>query len=637
MGIPVVGAFFVLDVPTYLNMAFFRWDIAWRLTILQEQYFGIFLAMILGNVFLIVPATRSATRDRVPWYDALLSILGVVVGLYVAFLYPRILWELGIITPDRVIVGGLAILLVLEALRRLTGWFLVGLGLFFIFYARFTWLFPGVFYGRGTSWNELTNYLFLDPNALLGLPIKVTAGIVLAFIFFGNMLFAVGGGKFLTDISMATFGRFRGGPAKMAVVASSLFGTISGSAVSNVATTGVMTIPLMKQSGYKPHIAAAVEAVASTGGQLMPPIMGAAAFLIAEFIGVPYRQVIIAAFLPAVLYYLAVFVQVDLEAGRTGLRGLSRGQLPSVRRVMGQSWLFIVPLAALIYALGVLPAPFGLNFEAGKAGFTGVLVILVLGFLLQRQTRLRGAWILQALESTGRSLLELSVIVALAGFIIGAINVSGLGFNLSLSLVDLAGGNVGILLLIVAAAGIVLGMGMPTTAVYILLAVLTAPALIQLGIEPLAAHLFILYYGMMSMITPPICFAAYAGAAIAGSDSMRTGYAAMRLGVVAYIVPFLLVFAPALLLMGSAGEVLGVVSTAMVAAILLSVALVGYLFRELGLIRRVLFALAAIGLFIPAQGQIFWVGLTSDIVGGLLALGLILGEWRGRGSRPGPV
>ncbi|MEE8472209.1 MAG: TRAP transporter fused permease subunit, partial [Dehalococcoidia bacterium] len=443
MGIPVVGAFFILDIPSYLNLALFKWGISWRMMILQEQYFGIFLAMILGGVFLIVPPTRGAARDRVPWYDALLSILGFAVGLYVAFLYPRILWELGIITPDRVIMGGLAILLVLEALRRLTGWFLVGLGLFFITYARFTWLFPGVFYGRGTPWDQLTNYLFLDPNALLGLPIKVTAGIVLAFIFFGNMLFAVGGGKFLTDIAMATFGRFRGGPAKMAVVASSLFGTISGSAVSNVATTGVMTIPLMKQSGYRPHIAGAVEAVASTGGQLMPPIMGAAAFLIAEFIGVPYRQVIAAALLPAILYYLAVFVQVDLEAGKSRLLGLSRDQLPHLRSVMGQSWLFLVPLGVLLYAL------FTLHFEAGKAGFTGVLSILVLGFLLPRQTRFRGAWIKQALESTGRSLMELTVIVALAGFIIGAINVSGLGFNLSLSLVGLAGGNIGILLLIV--------------------------------------------------------------------------------------------------------------------------------------------------------------------------------------------
>jgi TRAP transporter 4TM/12TM fusion protein len=611
-AIPVVGAVFALDVPFYL-----------RLTIMREQYLAVFLGMVLAGTFLLVPPTKGAARDRLPWYDGILAVLGLGVGLYVALFYPTILLELGIIDAPRVVVSTLAILLVLEAVRRLTGWILLAIGLIFILYGRFTWLAPGAFSGKGVPWPQLSNYLVLDPNGLLGLPLAVAAVIVLGFILFGNILFAIGGGGFLTDLAMATLGRFRGGPAKMAVVASSLFGTISGSAVSNVATTGVMTIPLMKRSGFRPHIAGAVEATASTGGQLMPPIMGAAAFLIAEFLGVPYQQVVIAAILPAILYYLALFAQVDLEAAKTGLHGLAREQLPSMKGVLRQSWLFVVPLLALIYTLFVL------NFEAAKAAFSAVLVALVLS-LFRHETRFRGGWLLQALESTGRTMLELAVVVALAGFVIGVIARTGLGFLLSMSLVDLAGGNVIFLLVIVAVANIVLGMGMPTTAVYILLAVLSAPALIQLGIEPLAAHLFILYYGMMSMITPPICFAAYAGAAIADSNYMRTGFAAMRLGIVAYLVPFLFVFSPALLLMGSPAEVVQAMITAMVAAILLGVALVGYLFRGLDTTKRVLFAVAALALFIPAHGQFGSFGLISDALGGSLAAILFFWEWRSR-------
>lgn len=609
-AIPVAGCFFMLDIPFYLGWA-----------IMKEQYFGIFLALVLGCIFLVVPPTRGAARDRVPWYDVILSVLGFGLGLYVALFYPRILERLGIITPDRVILSTIAILLIFEGLRRVTGWILVGLGLVFILYARFTWLVPGMFSGPGIPWERLSNYIFLDPNAMLGTPMEVTAGIVLAFILFGNLLFGVGGGTFLTNIAMSTFGRFRGGPAKMAVVASSLFGTISGSAVANVAATGVMTIPLMKQTGYRPHIAGAVEAVASTGGQLMPPIMGAAAFIMAEFISVPYREVAIAALAPAILYYIVLFVQVDLEAGKAGLRGLSRDKIPSVRGVWGQSYLFFIPLIVLIYSLFIL------SLTPEKAAFMGALSILLISFF-QRETRFHLAWLLEALEKAGRGLLEIGVIVAMAGFIIGVIHYTGVGFLLTMSLVHLAGGNVYVLMLIIAGVGIILGMGMPTTAVYILLAVLLAPALVQLGIGLMAAHLFVLYTGMLSMITPPVCLAAYAAATIAGADAMRTGYAAMRLGIVAFILPFLFVLSPALLLMGSPRDIAVAMGTAIIGCFLLGSGATGYLFQELNLPKRVLMVLAGIGLLIPAQVQIFKVGLLSDIIGGSLALILFLWEWR---------
>jgi len=606
---PVVAVFFIMDASSYLGWAF-----------LKEQYYGFFLAIAFASVFLLVPATKGAARNRLPWYDVILSLLGSGVGLYVAILYPEILWRVGVITPDRVIISTIAILLILEGARRLTGWVLPSLGLLFILYAHFTWLVPGVFRGPGIPWNRLSNSLYLDPNAVLGVPMEVTAVIVVAYILFGNLLAGVGGGEFITNIAIAGFGRFRGGPAKIAVVSSGLFGTISGSAVANVMVDGWITIPMMKKTGYKAHVAGAIEAVASTGGQIMPPVMGAAAFIIPEYTGIPYSKVALAAFVPACLYYICLFFQVDLEAGKTGLRGLPRDQLPPLRGALRQSYLFLIPLLGLIYALFIL------YLSPGKAALFATASILLLSFF-PHQTRFRLSWLLEALEKTGQGLLELTMVVAVAGLIIGAIQFSGLGFILPVVLGRLAGGNLFLLLIIIAVANIILGMGMPTVAVYVLLAVLMAPALVQHGVGVLAAHLFILYYGILSMITPPVAFAAYAGAAIAGSDSMRTGYTCMRLGILAYIVPFLFIFSPALLLMGPIWEIIVSIVTAVAGCFLLGCALVGYIFRTLSPKMRGLMGLAGIGLLIPIHSQFFMVTLFINIIGGCLAILLLLWEW----------
>ncbi len=612
IALPLVGVFFIMDIPSYLGWA-----------VLREQYYGIVLAIVLACVFILAPATKKTPRTGVPWYDAILSALGFGVGLYVAILYPEILSWLGIITPDRVIVSTLAIVLILEGVRRLTGWVLPIIGLLFILYARFTWLVPGVFHGPGIPWNQLANSLFLDPNAVLGTPMEVSAVIVVAYILFGNLLFGVGGGEFFTNLAMAVFGRFRGGPAKIAVLASSLFGTISGSAVANVMVDGWITIPLMKKAGYKPHVAGAVEAVASTGGQIMPPVMGAAAFLMAEYTGTPYPKVAIAALLPALLYYICIFIQVDLEAGKTGLRGLSREEVPSIRGILRQSYLFIIPLGALVYALFIL------YLDAGKAALFAAVSILFVS-LFQHQTRLRLSWILEALENTGKGLLELTLVVAVAGLVIGVVTFSGVSFIFPVLMGRWAGGNIILLLLIIAVANIIMGMGMPTVAVYVLLATLMGPALIQLGIGVLAAHLFIFYYGILSMITPPVCFAAYAGATIAGADSTRTGYSCMRIGIIAFIVPFLFVFSPSLLMMGPVGGIVVNMATATFGCFFLGAALVGYLFRIIGPLERILMALAAIGLLIPIQSQFFTITLLSNIIGGGLGLLLLVWGWRRR-------
>jgi TRAP transporter 4TM/12TM fusion protein len=612
IAIPVVGCFFIMDVPFYL-----KWSV------LREQYYGLILAMVLPCTFILVPMSGRSPRDRVPWYDAVLAVLGALVGLYVAVFYRGISLVLGAVTLDRIIMGTIALALVVEASRRVTNWFLASFGLFFILFPHLSWLFPDLLSGLSIPFSQQVNYLFLETNAMLSIIFGVAAIIVLAFILFGSLLFSIGGGTFITNVAMAAFGRFRGGPGKMAVVGSSLFGTISGVAVANVATTGVVTIPLMKRIGYKPHIAGAIESVASTGGQICPPIMGATAFVMAEVLGIPYQKVAIAAIIPALLYYTAIFFQVDMEAGKAGLKGLPREQLPKILGVMGKSHFFIIPFAVLLYALFIL------YLEPAKAALIGVASIVILGFLFQKETRFRIGWILEGLHQTGRVLLQLASIAALAGIIVGTISLTGVGFIISLSLGQFAGGNLFILLPIVAVTSLIMGMGMPTLSVYIVLAVLLAPTMVQLGAEPIAAHLFILYLGTASMVTPPVCIAAYAGAAIANASPMRTGFSAARFGVIAYIVPFLFIFFPELLFQGSLGGILVATVTALFGCFTLAAALTGYLFQGLSPVKRILFALAGIGLMIPIKGHLEF-SLICNLASAVIMLLLFAFEWMRR-------
>jgi TRAP transporter 4TM/12TM fusion protein len=604
----VLGGLFTLEIYFYLGEAIYR-----------EQYLGVFLALILAGVFLSTPAGPKAPLERVPWYDLLFAALGLVVGLYIAIQYPELVYTQAFVTVDKWLLGGLAILLLLEATRRVIGWPLVIIAGTFILYAHFSYLLPGMLYARGQSWRRIATYLYLDTNGLLGLTFWVAASIVLAYVLLGHALSQTGGAKFFTDLALASMGRYRGGPAKMSVVASSLFGTISGTAVSNVVSTGVITIPLMKNNGYRPHVAGAVEAVASTGGQIMPPVMGAAAFLMAELLQVSYQSVVIAALIPALLYYITLFVQVDLEAAKFGLRGLPRSELPRARDVFKRGGIFLLPLAVLIYALFVL------NFQPGKAGMLTVLTVFILGLVTSRD-RLTWRSFGKILVGAGRGVLEIGVIAGVAGFVIGVLNLSGLGFALSLSLVQVGGESLLLLLVLAAFVSIVLGMGMPTVAVYILLAVLVAPALVRLGVEPMAAHLFIFYFGLMSLITPPVCVATYAAAALAGGNMWKTGVEAVRLGIVAYIIPFLFVYSPAIIMKGPPAQIVLAVGTALFGAGLLGVALSGYLFRPLPRWKRALLGVGALGLFIPV-GVGSGIGWISDLVGLGAVVPILTVEW----------
>jgi TRAP transporter 4TM/12TM fusion protein len=585
--------------------------------IFNEQYLGLFLGLGLAPVFLTMRAGPRAPVDHVPWYDWLCAAVALATGLYVAIFYPTIAYTLGIITWDKLLLGAAAVLLVLEAVRRVAGWALMWIAVVCLLYAKFAWLLPGIFYAKGSSWERIAVYLYLDTNGILGIPLAVTANIVVAYIFFGQALYAVGGDKFLTDLAQSLMGRYRGGAAKMAVVSSTLYGTVSGSAVANVVVDGAVTIPMMKRSGYPAHIAAAIEAVASNGGQIMPPVMGAAAFLMAEYLSIPYGQIALAAAIPACLYYLALFVQVDLEAAKQGLAGLPREQIPRLRPVLRLGWVFLIPLSVLVYTLMLA------NWEAGQAGMLAVVVTLLVG-AAQKSTRPSWAKVVAMLESTGRTMLELVAIVTLAGIVIGTLQLSGFTSKLPIVLIGMAGGNTFLLLVLTAIVSILLGMSLPTTVVYVTLAVLVGPALAQLGIVPLAAHLFLFYFGMLSLITPPDCLATYAAAAIAKADFWKTGWTGMRLGIVAYIVPFVFVYHPALILEGSVLEIVGTVLTASVGVGLLGVGCAGYLFRPLGWLRRVWTIAAATLLILPPQTLVPVAVL--DVAGFGLGLALIISE-----------
>ncbi len=611
-SLTIVGAAWAGEIHVYFDITFFK-----------EQYLGFFLAVAFPVVFLSVKAGQRELGNRVPWYDYFLALGGIAVGGYIVIWYPTIAYQLGILTPDKVWLGALTILLVLEATRRLVGWSLVILSGVFICYAKFAYLLPGLLYAKGSSWERIAAYLYLDSSALLGLPLSVAASIVVAFVLFGQALYAVGGDKFLTDLALVGMGRYRGGPAKVAVVSSSLFGTVSGSAVSNVVVDGAITIPMMKRTGYPSHLAAAIEAVASTGGQIMPPVMGVAAFLIAEFLNIPYGEVALGAVIPACLYYLALFAQVDLEAVKHGLTGLPRSDLPRLRQVMYRGWVFIVPLVVLVYTLMIAV------WAAGKSGMAAVLVTFFVGFI-QKETRPSWASVLNALESTARTLLDIIVISGVAGFVIGALQLSGLAFKMSLILTTLAGGNAVLLLVFTAVVCVILGMGMPTAVVYIMLAVLVGPTLVQLGVDPLGAHLFLFYFGMLSMITPPVCLATFAAASLARSDFWQTGWAGMRLGIVAYVVPFIFAFHPALLLKGSAIDIVAALASAIMGVLLMSFGLAGFLFRPLGWYTRALATLAGL-LLIPPPSGFYW--LMTNAMGFVIGALLLILEWNGSSMR----
>jgi TRAP transporter 4TM/12TM fusion protein len=587
------------------------------LAIYDQQYLAGMLAIALAMAFLKFPAAGKEKKE-LPWYDAVAAIVAFAATGYLAFYYPTIVDLVYLRPADGVAACVILIVLLIEALRRATGPVLCILVIIFIAYALFADRLPGS--GIPTDWRKLSLTLAVNYTGILGLPLKVATTIVIAFVLFGQVLQSTGGMKFFTDISMALMGRFRGGSAKIAVLGSCLFGSVSGSAVANVVATGVVTIPLMKRAGYPAHKAAAIEAVASTGGQLMPPVMGAAAFLIAEFLEISYAEVVLAAIVPGLLYYVALFIQSDLEAARERIPPVDPDAIPRAGPVFRAGWYF--PLAFAILLIGL----FVLNMQAEKAVLWSIVGVIIPSVIFGFEGARVGPWeLVRALRDTGHGALDLILITGAAGIVIGVLAISGLGYQLTLGLVQIGQGHLFLLLFLSAIVCIILGMGLPTVGVYVLLAALVAPSLVEVGVKPLAAHLYVMYFGMMSMITPPIAIAAFAAASLAGSDAMRTGFAATRFGWTAFIVPVLFVYSPSLLLIGDPVSVAVAFFTAMFGVWLVSCGAVGFFMRPLGPFGRLLFAATGIASLIPAGA--FAGGVLLDIVGVAGGVALMLSEY----------
>ena len=594
---------------------------------LAEQFLAVALGLAMGIIYLIRPMNDSrGVRDTAPWYDWILAIVSVALGAYMSWHYPRMLGEFFNSPADVVISCSLLFVLVLEGLRRASGWPLVIVVLAFFAYALVGHLVGGALQTREVRPLGMLVYLGLDSSGLFGLVLLIGVTVVIPFVFFGQLLASSGGASFFNDVSLGLMGRFRGGAAKISILASSLFGSINGIVVSNILATGVVTIPMMKQSGFKPEKAAAIEATASNGGQMMPPVMGAVAFLMADFLQISYAEVAVAALVPSLLYYFALFIQADLEAAKGNILRVPAKDIPKILTVLAKGWLFLLPFAVLVYAL------FWENREPENAAIFASISVLLIGFTLgygaQRLT-LKELW--QCVVRTGVSSADIIMISAAAGFIMGILQITGLGFALTNYLVDLGQGSVFLLLLMSGALCIVLGMGMPTLGVYVLLAVLFAPAFVEVGIAPIAAHMFILYLGMMSFVTPPVAIAAFFAANVAGADPMRTSWVAMRFSWTAYIVPFLFVFSPSLLLQGDSWLVtVTSVGTAVIGVWFVSSGMIGYGLGRTGTWTRAASVVAGGLLLLPVE-IVYWA-VYANLMGGVLAAMVITVGLRNRHS-----
>jgi TRAP transporter 4TM/12TM fusion protein len=606
-------------------------------TQLNTEYFYLLILLMLPFTFVIFPASERADLDRVPWYDALLFVATMAASAHL-MMNIRKAAELGWESdgaPLSVVYAGLVLwALLMEALRRTGGWGLVLSVLPFTVYPVFAgarWL--GPLRGQQSTWEQASAYHVLSSESVLGIPIQAFADTVIGFLVFGTALMMTGAGKFFINLAFALCGTFRGGAAKVCIFASGLLGMMSGSIVSNVLTAGTMTIPVMKRSGFRASYSAAIEACASTGAVLAPPVMGATAFVIAQFLNVSYAEVALAAVIPATLYYVGLFLQVDAYAARHGLVGIPREELPSLKQTLKEGWYYVFVIALLIVML--------LHFKReSHAPFYATALLLVLNQLFSTDKRWTLATIPKFLEVNGRTFVELVAILAGCGLLIGAFSMTGVVSSLAGDLLRIADGNVFLLLVMCAVTSLVLGLGLTTTACYIFLAILVAPALEKLGLNKMAVHMFIFYWGMLSAITPPVAIASFAAAGIAGSPPMKTGWESMWVGSIIYFIPFFFVFNPALVLQGSNPylEGLGLMTLAMFGTTFICGGIQGYQLgigdlRRTGVLEwplRIAFILGGFVIATPGGGimplsqwQITGLGAAILAPTALLALALV--------------
>jgi len=598
------GIAWVMNVPQSLGVP-----------IITAEWLGVYLAVAIAAAFLNHPY-----GSRAGLLEIVLGILAVASWSWMSAHYDIWLTDFAGYTPQKYVPGVVALVLMMEALRKSCGLPIALLVWLLIVYGFAGYLLPPPFQADRLTVPSYVMYLYADTNAVPGLVLTIIASLVLAFIVLGKLMEVSGATAFFTDLALATMGHRRGGPAKVAVIASSLFGSISGSPVSNIMSTGVVTIPLMKRTGFRDYEAAAIEAVASTGGQIAPPVMGAAAFLIAEFLQIPYSEVVVAAALPAFFYYLCLFIQIDAIAARRGLAGLPASELPAAWQVLKAGWAFMAPLALLLYLL------FWMAYAPSLAAMSAAALLLLFAFARRRMLS-RADWS-DFVFGGGANMIPLVMIGAGAGVVVGVMNVTGLGQSIAFVLVQ-AGQGLGLfsMLVITALLSIVLGMGMPTTAIYVILSIVIAPALVKMGVDILAAHLFIFYFGVLSFLTPPVAVSSFVAAGLAKASMWRTGWSSMQLAALAYLLPFLWVYNPSLLLKGSWLAAVLAVLTTIIAALIIAMGMqsAGIHTLRAGLLLRS-FAFIASGL---AVGTAFlWTGPDSLMLLVPAAFGLAVCLWK---------
>lgn len=571
---------------------------------------AVHLGFGLALVYLLYPTRKSWSRYKVHPFDVLLSILGAAAPAYIVFEYQHLVLRSGTVSGVDLAVGLLGILLVIEATRRIVGLPMVCVVLAFLIYAFAGPYMPGVLAHRGLTIEQLVGHLYFTTEGIFGIPLGVSSTFIFLFILFGAYLESTGLGKFFIDLANAIAGWASGGPAKVAVLSSGLMGTVSGSSVANVVGTGSLTIPMMKKLGYHKDFAGAVEAAASTGGQLMPPVMGAAAFLMAEFVGVPYIDIVKAAIVPAFLYFAGIWIGVHFEAKRGNLKGIPRGQLPKIGTILKERGHLALPLIVIVYLL-----------VSGYTPMRAALVAIVLSILcsaLRKSTRMKPIEIVRGLDRGARNVLSVLVACAAAGIIIGVVTKTGVGLKLASGLLDLSGGLLLPTMFFTMITAIVLGMGVPTTANYVITSTIAAPALVQMGVPVLCAHMFVFYFGIIADVTPPVALAAFAGSGIAGGNPLRTGINASKLAIAAFIIPYMFVLSPVLLMLeGTMLDLFMTTLTALIGMVALSSALIGYLADNCSLLERLVLVAGGLMMIKP--------GFMTDIAGfALFAVILIL-------------
>ena len=575
----------------------------------------IHLCFGLVLIFLLYPARKSWSREKMNPLDAILAVLSVVATMYLVVNYKELVTRAGMNTPTDIAIGVIGVLLVFEATRRTVGWPMLTVALVFLAYAFLGPYMPGILAHRGVSFDELVSHLYFTTEGIFGVPMGVSSTFIFLFILFGAYLDATGLGKFFIDFANALAGWAVGGPAKVAVLSSGLMGTVSGSSVANVAGTGSFTIPMMKKLGYRPSFAGAVEAAASTGGQLMPPVMGAAAFLMAEFVGVPYIEVVKAAVIPALLYYTGIWLSVHYEAKKYGLKGTPREELPKFGPLLKEKGHLALPLIVIVYLLVT-------GYTPMRAALYAIGLTIVCA-CLRKNTRITFKQFVEGLIVGAQSVLGVLIACASAGIIIGVVTKTGVGLKLATALLDLAGGKMLPAMFFTMITSLILGMGVPTTANYVITSTIAAPALVQMHVPVLAAHMFAFYFGIVADVTPPVALAAYAGAGIAGANPMKTGVTAAKLAIAAFVVPYIFVLAPQLLMINAtAPTILMAMVTAIIGMWGLSLAMIGFCQHPLNVLQRIAFFIGGLCLIIP--------GSMTDLIGIVI---LFLGyQWQRRNS-----